>query len=90
MNRLYTQEQVFRAFRKEMRKYQIQSIDQLKEVLFNYMDERFIHDTYLDILTDLYGEGYLTEDTFDEAIDALYLYYGDLVSEFIQEVEDDF
>ena len=90
MSKLYTEEQVFRAFRKEMRKHQIQSIDHLKDILFNLMDERFIYDSYLDTLTDLYSAGYLSEDAFDESVDGLYLYYGDLVSAFILEVEDDF
>jgi hypothetical protein len=84
MARLHTPEQAFRAFRKVMRNYEIESEDHLKNLLFDYVDEKLLSGVYFDTLLDLYTAEYITEDTFDEASEGIYLYYGDLIEDFIR------
>lgn len=83
MAKLLTPEQAKRAFRKEARKYEIESSEHLTTVLFDYMDDKLLAGTYFDTLLDLYTVGYLSEESFDEATEAIYLYYGDLITEFV-------
>jgi hypothetical protein len=90
MRRLYTREQVYRAIRKQLVKYSsIREYDAVRSLLFDLMDEKFISNTYFDYLTDLLAEEYITEETFDDAFDAMYLYYGDLIEQFMKENEDE-
>lgn len=90
MSRLYTPEQAKRAFRKEIRKREFKSLAASQDGLFDLLDDRFVPASYLDILSDLYGAGCLSEESFDEAYDAIYLYYGDILMEFLEEIEDEF
>jgi hypothetical protein len=89
MLRLYTAEQVYRAFRKELKQHQIHTIDQLRDILFDMMESRLMPQTYLDYLTDLYDSEYIDQDTFDDAFEAIYLYYGDLITSFIEDYEEE-
>lgn len=87
MRRIYTAEQVYRAFRKALKQHEIITINQLRNILFGVMEDHLFNDTYLDCLSDLYDAGYIDQDTFDEAFEAMYLYYGDLVTEFVEDYD---
>lgn len=83
MGRLLTPEQTKRAFKKEALKHLITDKEQLKTVLFNYVDDKLISEVFLDTLVELYSAAYITDETLEDATDALYMYYGDLVFEMV-------
>lgn len=83
--RLLTKEQTFRAFRKTLRSYPDIHADQVEDVLWEYVDDKAINFVFLDILEELYEADYITTDEMEVVRDAMYLYYGDLVREFIEE-----
>lgn len=85
MLRLYTRSQVYRACRKELKKHRVSGVELARNILFRLMDTRLIPNTYLDYLSDLYAAEYIEEYTFDEAFDAIHLYYGDLITQFIED-----
>lgn len=83
MGRLLTPEQTKRAFKKEALKHLITDKEQLKTVLFDYVDDKLINDIFLDTLVELYAADYITDEVLDDATDAMYMYYGDLVLEMV-------
>jgi hypothetical protein len=83
--RLLTKEQTFRAFRKALRDYPGIHADQIEDVLWEYLDDKAINYIFVEILEDLYEADYLTYDELEASRDAMILYYGDLVKEFIRQ-----
>jgi hypothetical protein len=83
--RLLTKEQTFRAFRKTLRGYPNIEADQVEDVLWEYVDETAINYVFLELLEDLYETDYITYDELEVVRDAMYLYYGDLVKQFIEQ-----
>jgi hypothetical protein len=83
--RLLTKEQTFRAFRKSLRAYPDIQANQIEDVLWEYVDETAINYVFLELLEDLYEMDYITTDELEAVRDAMYLYYGDLVKEFIEQ-----
>ncbi len=90
MRRLYTKQQVFRAIRKRLRDYPaVREYDAVRNLLFDLMEDKFLNDVYLDFVADLYNEDYINQEVFDEASDAMYMYYGDLIEQYLKENEDE-
>jgi hypothetical protein len=83
MGRLLTPEQTKRAFKKESLKHIITDQEQLKTVLFNYVDNKLINDVFIDTLVELYAAGYITDETLEDASDGMYMYYGDVVMDMV-------
>ena len=83
MKRLYTEEQVFRMLRRKVRKYEIKDKEHATDVFFALMDDTLLNHVFLDILDDLYDTNFISPETHEEVSDMLYMYYGDIITKFI-------